>query len=119
MNGKDINDNVLEELEKVRQMKMNKFQSKQSQMKDVLEEANDLEIAYGDDDMISEMSLQIPVLNTTAAMKFVEKEAQKEDLQNESYLRASMAKIDKSLDIQIFNAPTSDPIDQLDITVQK
>jgi|TARA_B110000285_G_C15021687_1_gene561913 hypothetical protein len=49
-------------------------------MKDVLEEANDLEIAYGDDDMISEMSLQIPVLNTTAAMKFVEKEAQKEDL---------------------------------------
>jgi len=28
MNGKDINDNVLEELEKVGQMKMNKFQSK-------------------------------------------------------------------------------------------
>jgi len=28
MKGKDINDNVLEELEKVGQMKMNKFQSK-------------------------------------------------------------------------------------------
>ena len=65
------------------------------------------------------MSLAIPVLNTTHAMKLVEKEAQKEDMQNESYLRASMAKIDKSLDIQIFNAPTSEKLDTLDITIQK
>ena len=96
---------------------MFKHKSKDSQNKDVLEVADGMGIAYGDDDLISEMSLQIPVLNATGAMKFVEQDAQKEDKQNESYLRASMAKIDKTLDVQIFNAPTSDKLDELDIMI--
>ena len=71
-----ISENFLEDLESPEEIKMQKFKSKQEKNdKDVLEEANDLDIAYGDDDMISQMSLRIPVLNTTAAMKFVDKEA--------------------------------------------
>lgn len=66
-----ISENFMEDLESPEEIKMQKFKS---QLKDVLEEANDLDIAYDDDDMISQMSMRIPVLNTTAAMKFVDKE---------------------------------------------
>ena len=56
-------------------MNMQKVKSNNSQKKDVLEVAGDLGINSVDDDQSSNVSLQIPVLSATAAMKFVEKEA--------------------------------------------
>ena len=119
MDKSPLDDAVLDELERAGQMNMQKVKSNNSQKKDVLEVAGDLGINSVDDDQSSNVSLQIPVLSATAAMKFVEKEAQQEDIQNESYLRASMVKIDKKLDVQIFNAPTSEPVDTLDIKIIK
>ena len=76
MDKSPLDDAVLDELERAGQMNMQKVKSNNSQKKDVLEVAGDLGINSVDDDQSSNVSLQIPVLSATAAMKFVEKEAQ-------------------------------------------
>lgn len=84
--------------------------------RDVLDEAHDL---VDDDDMISQYSATISVLNDNHGVKMIDKELQKEEEFYKMTLKNSLKLIDDSKDIQVFNGPLEQPFENLDVTMQK
>lgn len=80
--------------------------------RDVLEDAFDL---VDDDDMISQYSANISVLNSQNAVKIIDTELQKEENYYAQTLKSSLKLIDKSKNIQVFYGPLEQPFDNLDI----